>query len=126
MFFDKYAAFLSELSIPFFTKDGFSVKIRESMIDVSVSRSGIITLSAYIGLCTDLTAAKELTFALLESFGGYKIWPEKYSGYYEIEIEQWFPFSDVASLHEKVVEMADVVEKGYAQGKEIIGAEFHK
>ncbi len=80
MFFDKYTAFLSELSIPFFTKDGFSVKIRESMIDVSVSRSGIITLSAYIGLCTDLTAAKELTFALLESFGGYKIWPEKYSG----------------------------------------------
>ena len=107
MILDAYAAFLSALSILFFTTNGFSVEIRKVMIDVAVSRSGMITLSSYIDVFTDLAAAQ----ALCVELKGYKIWPEKYSGYYEVEIESFFPYSDIASLHEKVVEMAEVVEK---------------
>lgn len=126
MILDAYAAFLTSLSISFFTTNGFSVKIRETMIEVAVSRSGMITLSAYIGLITDLAAAEQLCANLTAAWEGYKIWPEKYSGYYEIEIERIFPFTDIASLHEKVVAMAATVEEGYQIGKDMLGKEFVK
>ncbi len=106
MILDAYAAFLTALSVPFFTTNGFAVEIQGIMIDVAVSRSGIITISSYIDVCPDLAAAK----ALCVELKGYKIWPEKYSGYYEVEIESFFPYSDIPSLHEKVVAMAEVVE----------------
>ena len=110
MILDAYAAFLTALSVPFFTTNGFSVEIQGIIIDVAVSRSGMITLSSYIDVCPDLAAAENLSSALSARFRGYKIWPEKYSGYYEVEIESFFPFTDVASLHEKVVAMAEIVE----------------
>ena len=110
MILDAYAAFLTALSVPFFTTNGFAVEIQGIMIDVTVTRSGMITLSSYIDVCTDLAAAENLSSALSARFRGYKIWPEKYSGYYEVEIESFFPYSDIPSLHERVVAMADVVE----------------
>lgn len=106
MILDAYAAFLTALSVPFFTTNGFAVEIQGIRIDVAVSRSGMITLSSYIDVFTDLAAAKALCVGLK----GYRIWPEKYSGYYEVEIESFFPYSDIPSLHEKVVAMAEVVE----------------
>ncbi len=114
MILDAYAAFLTALSVPFFTTNGFAVEIQGIMIDVAVSRSGMITLSSYIDVCTDLAAAENLSSALSARFRGYKIWPEKYSGYYEVEIESFFPFTDVASLHEKVTAMAEMIEEGYS------------
>lgn len=111
MILDAYAAFLTALSVPFYTNNGFSVEIGKVMIDVAISRSGMINISSYIDVFTDLAAAENLSSALSARFRGYKIWPEKYSGYYEVEIESFFPFTDVASLHERVVAMADVVEK---------------
>ena len=108
MILDAYAAFLTALSVPFFTTNGFAVEIQGIMIDVAVSRSGMINISSYIDVCTDLAAAENLSSALSARFRGYKIWPEKYSGYYEVEIESFFPYSDIPSLHEKVVAMAEV------------------
>lgn len=125
MILDAYAAFLSALSIPYFTTNGFAVLFRETMIDVAVSRSGMITLSAYIGLTTDLRSAEQLCSGLTAAWNGYRIWPEKYSGYYEVEIESFFPYSNIPSLHEKVLAMAEVVEKGYARGKSTIN-DFHR
>ena len=115
MILDAYAAFLSALSIPFYTNNGFAVEIQGIMTDVAVSRSGMINISSYIGLSTDPTAAENLSSALSARFPGYKIWPEKYSGYYEVEIESFFPYSDIPSLHERVVAMAEIVEM--RQGK---------
>ena len=120
MILDAYAAFRTALSIPFYTNNGFAVEIQKIVIDVAVSRSGMVTLSSYIGLTTNL--AEQLCLELKTQ--GYKIWPEKYSGYYEIEIERSVPFTDIPSLHKKVTAMAGVVEAGYARGKEIIGEDF--
>ena len=120
MILDAYAAFLTALSVPFFTTNGFAVEIGKVMIDVTVTRSGIITLSAYIGLTTDLRSADQLCSALTSAWSEYRIWPERYSGYYEIEIEQWFPYSTIEVLHEHVTAMADVVEAGYTMGKPTI------
>ena len=122
MILDAYAAFLTSLSIPFFITNGFSVEIGRIMIDVAVSRSGMVTISSYIGLCSDLAAAKQLCSALERN--GYKIWPEKFSDYYEIEIESFFPFTDVPSLHEKVVAMAAAVDEAYQEGKKLLEKEF--
>ena len=124
MILDAYAAFLTSLSIPFFTTNGFSVEIGRIMIDVAVSRSGMVTLSAYIGLCSDLAAAERLCSNLTAAWSGYRIWPEKFSDYYEIEIESFFPYSDAPSLHEKVVAMAAAVDEAYQEGKKLLEKEF--
>ena len=124
MILDAYAAFLTSLSIPFFTTNGFSVEIGRIMIDVAVSRSGMVTLSAYIGLCSDLSAAEQLCSNLSATWRLYKIWPEKFSDYYEIEIESFFPFTNVPSLHEKVVAMAAAVDEAYQEGKKLLEKEF--
>ena len=110
MILDAYAAFLATLSIPYFTTNGFAVEIQGIMIDVAVSRSGMVFISSYIDVCPDLAEAEQLSSALSVQFPGYRIWPEKYSGYYEVEIESFFPYSDSPSLHEKVVAMAEIVE----------------
>ncbi len=81
-----------------------------------------------MGLVNDtLRSAQRLVEEMTDVFPAYKIWPEKYSGYYEIEIEKNVAFVSVAALHEKVVAMATVIEQGYAIGRELLGTEiFHR
>ena len=125
MILDEYASFLSERGIPFYTKDGFSVKMDSTMINVDISPDNTVTLSGYIGLVNKgIRAAKRLTSALLDRFPSYKIWPEMYSGYYEIEVERSFQPSTVEALHEKVQQMATMIERGFEIGKDMLGEDF--
>ena len=125
MILDEYASFLSERGIPFYTKNGFSVKMDSTMITVGISRDNTITLSGYIGLVNaGIRKAKRLTSALLTRFPSYKIWPEMYSGYYEIEVERSFQFTTINDLHGKVEQMATMIERGFEIGKEMLGEEF--
>ena len=123
MILDSYAAFLSSRQIPFYTKDGFSVSIGRVMINVSVT--DVVTLSAYIGLVNaGIRAAKHLVRELERLYPGYKIWPEWYSGYYEIEVEKSFSCTSASALHEYVVAMAEMLEAGYETGKGQLGENF--
>jgi len=128
MILDAYAAFLSSLGIRFSQTNGFSVWIHDTMISVTASRSGMIRLDSYVGLVDDsLQSTQRLTASLVTAFPEYKIWPEKYSGYYEIEMEKSFPYTDVNTLHEKVVAMVEVMEQGYQIGTDLLGKElFHR
>ena len=123
MILDSYAVFLSCQRIPFYTKDGFSVSIGGVMIDVSVSN--VVTLSAYIGLVNaGIRSAKRLVKELQKLYPGYKIWVEWYSGYYEIEVEEYFSCTSTADLHKHVVAMAEMLRAGYEIGKELLGEDF--
>ena len=86
MILDKYAEFLSALSIPFNTSNGFSVTINEIVIWLQVSRCGTVTLDSYIGLVNLIRPARKLVTELENRWPQFKFWPEKYSGYYEIEV----------------------------------------
>ena len=125
MILDDYAEFLTRQNIPYYTKNGFSVKMDSTMITVGISPDNTITLSGYIGLVNKgIRAAKRLTSALLGRFPSYKIWPEMYSGYYEIEVERSFQFTTINDLHGKVEQMATMIERGFEIGKEMLGEEF--
>ena len=124
MILDAYAAFLTALSIPFSTTNGFSVQSPMSLsawIDVAVSPSGIVILSSYIGLVEEHDPARQLSKTLTTRFRQYRIWPEMYSGYYEIEVERSFAYESVKVLHRRVLAMAEMIEKAYWIGKEMLG-----
>ena len=123
MILDSYAAFLASQQIPFYTKDGFSVSIGRVMITVSVT--DVITLSSYIGLVNaGVRSANRLVKELERLYPGYRIWPEWYSGYYEIEVEKSFSCSSASALHEQVAAMAEILEAGYETGKRQLGENF--
>ena len=125
MILDSYASYLTSHSIPY-SNNGFAVHFPETMVWISVSPSGMITLSTYVGLVNFIRPAKRLIRELESKWGKYKIWPEKYSGYYEIEVEYCFPYSSIPSLHEEVVAMAQMAVDGYKIGEKIVGEEFCK
>ena len=123
MILDSYAEFLASQHIPFYTKNGFSVSIGRVMITVSVT--DVITLSSYIGLVNaGVRSANRLVKELERLYPGYRIWPEWYSGYYEIEVEKSFSCSSVSTLHEQVAAMAEILEAGYETGKRQLGENF--
>ena len=124
MILDAYAAFLTAAGLTYFTNNGFSVKIGKATIDVAVSRSGMVTISAYVGLVNFMGPAKRLCSELIQQYPEYRIWPEKYNDYYEIEVERVFPYTTIPDLHKLVVDMAEMVEEGYAIGKTVVGEEF--
>ena len=128
MILDDYAVFLTSLGIQFSRTNGFSVWIRNIMISLSASRSGMITLESYVGLVSyGKRNADRLTAALVDAFPRYKIYPDKYSGYYEIEVDQNFPYTSVDALHEQVVIMVEMIEQSYQIGTEMLGRElFHR
>ena len=125
MILDEYASFLSERGIPFYTKNGFSVKMDSTMINVDISPDNTVTLSGYIGLVNaGIRKANRLTATLSALFPAYKIWPEMYSGYYEIEVERSFQFTTINDLHGKVQHMATMIERGFEIGKDMLGEDF--
>ena len=125
MILDEYAEFLTGQNIPYHTKDGFSLKLSSTMITVDISPDNTVTLSGYIGLVNaGIRKAKRLTTALLDRFPDYKIWPEMYSGYHEIEVERSFQPSTVEALHGKVQHMTTMIECGFEIGKNMLGEDF--
>ena len=125
MILDTYAAYLTAMGIRFRKHDSISVLLPDTMVNVYL-HSNIITLSDYVGLVNFVRPAKRLVKVLESRRPAYKIWPDKYSGYYEIEVEHRFPFTSIPALHQNVIEMAEMVASGYQIGKEIVGPEFCK
>ena len=130
MILDAYAALLASLGAAYTVlSDELLVNLSSVHVSVAASRSGIVTLSSYVGLVDyGVRNATRLCGELRSRFGTeYNIYPEKYSGYYEIEIERSFPYTDPQGIHEAVLAMAALLEEGYEIGKEMLGKEiFHR
>lgn len=126
MILDAYAAFLTAASIPFSTMNGFSVCIHDFLIAITVSRCGTVTISDYIGLVNyDLQRAQALCDEMTTLYPGYRVYTEKYSDYYEIEVERTFSYTGVPALHEEVTRLAEMISQCYALGKQRIEG-FHR
>ena len=96
-------------------------------ISVTISKSGMVTLSTYVGIVNyGIRNARKLTKELESKWPKYKIWPEKYSGYFEIEVEEVFSYSSVNALHKHVEKMAEMAMMGYEIGKDMLGEIFHQ
>lgn len=50
MILDSYASHLTSRSIPYSSNNGFAVHFSETMVWISASPSGMITISTYVGL----------------------------------------------------------------------------
>lgn len=125
MVLDSYAALLTSLSIRYYNSDDFFVKLGDAMISVSISASNLVRLSDYVGLANcGIQKANRLCKELSRRFPGYRFYPDKYSGYYEIEMEANFPYTTIDALHESVVSMAKALEEGIIFGRETLGEGF--
>ena len=95
------------------------------MITVDISPDSTVILSGYIGLVNaGIRKAKRLTATLSALFPAYKIWPEMYSGYHEIEVERSFRFTTIEEIHDQVRQMSTMIERGFEIGKDMLGEDF--
>ena len=80
----------------------------------------------YVGNCdTGVRIAKRVAKELQKRYPDYSIWAEKFTSF-EIDIEQEFIFTTVEDLHQRVLQMATVIDDCIPVGQEIAGEAFYR
>ncbi|MBR1478879.1 MAG: hypothetical protein IJ608_13120 [Lachnospiraceae bacterium] len=144
--FANYAAYLDERSIPYYNRQGFYVcaplkhllpdgtpitRTRElaSFIHVYDNFDGGLALYDYFGSCyTGIRIAKRVMKAIKACYPectgetGYTFHVEEYT-HFELGIYHEFKFTSIEDLHERVMKVAGMIEKGSAIGYDMIGEE---
>ena len=144
--FADYAAYLDELSIPYHNQQDFYVcallkhllpdgtaitRTRElaSFIHVYDNFDGGLALYDYFGSCyTGIRIAKRVMKAIKACYpecteeAGYTFRVEEYT-HFELGIYHEFKFTSIEDLHERVMKVAGMIEKGSAIGYDMAGEE---
>ncbi len=127
----EYARYLDKQGIKYNNHQGFSVhfnldNVGFTAIDVIESYNGQYSVYDYIGEANvGKRAANKLVKELSAAFPDYKIFIEQYT-VFEIEIQQYFDFTTIENLHQRVLSMADAINRGYKIAKDMLGESFYR